>query len=422
MVKTNFKQTEIGPIPEDWEIVDWTELFEFKSTASYSRSEIKKEGEIGIIHYGDIHTKIKSLLDVNSYVSGYITSEQIKNYAIIEQGDLVIADASEDYSGVGKGFEVLNKPNKKVIAGLHTFLIREKSKDRKFAPEFKGYFFHNPLIKKQYDSLATGLKVFSLSKNSFNNIKIPIPPLAEQQAIAEVLSDTDHWVENLEDLIEKKKLIKQATMQKLLTPKDDWEVKKLGEVVNLAKSGGTPLSSNKAFYDGNIPFLSISDMTEQGKYLNWTRNSISQLGLDNSASWIVPENSIIYSMYASVGIVSINKIKLATSQAVLNIILKEQYHLEFIYYLLVSMQPNISKFVGEGTQKNLTAQSVKNFDLFIPPIEEQTRIATILSDIDTEIETLEQKLTKAQQIKQGLMQELLTGRKRLSISHQIPDA
>lgn len=401
------KQTEIGQIPEDWEVKTIEEVANvFGGGTPSTRDSIYWNGDINWFTPTEVG---KSKYLYNSVRK--ITEEGLNNCSarILPKNTILITTRA----GIGD-LGILKIPSA-TNQGFQS-LVPKTNIDYEFL-----YYLTStlkPLLLKN----ASGSTFLEISPSKIKSIQIPVPPLPEQQAIAEVLSDTDHWVENLEDLIEKKKLIKQATMQKLLTPKDDWEVKKLGEVVNLAKSGGTPLSSNKAFYDGNIPFLSISDMTEQGKYLNWTRNSISQLGLDNSASWIVPENSIIYSMYASVGIVSINKIKLATSQAVLNIILKEQYHLEFIYYLLVSMQPNISKFVGEGTQKNLTAQSVKNFDLFIPPIEEQTRIATILSDMDTEIETLEQKLTKAQQIKQGLMQELLTGRKRLSISHQIPDA
>ena len=78
MVEKNFKQTDIGLVPEDWEIMNWMDAFNFKSTASYSRANLKEQGKIGYIHYGDIHTKISALLDVNKYVSGFISNEQSK--------------------------------------------------------------------------------------------------------------------------------------------------------------------------------------------------------------------------------------------------------------------------------------------------------------------------------------------------------
>lgn len=105
---------------------------------------------------------------------------------------------------------------------------------------------------------------------------------------------------------------------------------------------------------------------------------------------------------------------MATSQAVLNIILKDKYDLEFVYYYLNSIQKDVLKFVGEGTQKNLNALSVKNFNINIPKEKsEQTRIAQILSDMDEEIEKLELSLQKTKNLKAGMMQELLTGRIRL---------
>src|SRR5690606_31264656 len=252
MVK-EFKHTEIGLIPEDWEVVSFTGEFTFLSTASYSRAEIQPHGSIGYIHYGDIHTKLDFHLKLDEYVSGYIQPEQVKTYSNIEVGDLIMADASEDYSGIGKAIEVVaKKPNQRVISGLHTFLIRPKDRER-YAPKFKGYFQNNPLIKKQYDALATGLKVYSLSKTSFKNIQIPLPPLPEQEAIASALSDADEWIENLEQLIAKKRLIKQGAMQTLLTPKEDWEVKKLGEVCEILNNKRIPIKESERV-KGSIPY------------------------------------------------------------------------------------------------------------------------------------------------------------------------
>lgn len=398
MVETNFKQTDIGLVPENWEIKTIEEVANvFGGGTPSTRDSIYWNGDINWFTPTEVG-KSKYLYDSVRK----ITEEGLSNCSarILPINTILITTRA----GIGD-LGILKIPSA-TNQGFQS-LIPNANTDY----EFLYYLVSTlkPLLLKN----ASGSTFLEISPSKVKSIQIPLPPLPEQKAIAEVLSDTDHWITSLEDLIAKKRLIKQGAMQKLLTPKEDWKVKKLGEVVKIAKSGGTPLSSNKSYYDGDIPFLSISDMTEQGKYLRWTRNSISHLGLENSASWLVPENSIIYSMYASVGFVSINRIKLATSQAVLNLILKDDYCLEFIYYTLVRIQSSILKFVGEGTQKNLNAQTVKDFLVNIPILSEQERIATILSDIDAEIETLEQKLTKAKQIKQGLMQELLTGRIRL---------
>lgn len=416
------KQTEIGLIPEDWEVVNFNDEFNFLSTASYSRAEIQSQGEIGYIHYGDIHTKLNFHLDLNDYVSGYIKPEQIKTYSNIEVGDLIMADASEDYSGVGKAVEIIGKKNNiKVISGLHTFLIRAK-KENRFALGFKGYFQNNPLIKKQYDALATGLKVYSLSKNSFKNIQIPLPPLGEQEAIANALSDADAWIEKLEQLIAKKRLIKQGAMQTLLTPPDrtvsgvePWEVKKLGEVLKL--KGGYAFKSTN-FIDYGIPVIRISD--------------INGTSVELESSVYVDEDNIPKDFHAEFGDILIAMSGATTGKigrysysynsyinqrvGKFDIYDLSRHSIDYLYHLLFSkpFKDQLNKFLAQGAQPNVSGSQIEEIQLCFPKsLSEQERIATILSDMDAEIEALEQQLGKARHTKQGMMQELLTGRTRL---------
>lgn len=418
MTETKFKHTDIGLIPEDWEVEIFTNLFDFLSTASYSRADIKTDGDIGYIHYGDIHTKIGYHLNTNRYVSGFVSNKQLKSFSFIQKGDLIMADASEDYSGVGKSCEVINTPKGKVISGLHTFLIREKGE--RFALGFKGYFHSNPLIKKQYDALATGLKVYSLSKNVFKKIQIPLPPLPEQQAIAEVLSDTDAWIESLEKLIAKKQLIKQGAMQQLLAPKEDWEVKELGSVLLTSPDYG--INASSVNYDDTLPvYLRITDIDENGNFL---KDNLSSINNTNSGNYYLNKDEIVFARTgASVGKSYLYK----ESDGIL-------VFAGFLIRLKINILKANSKFVFYNTQttsyKNwiisnsmrsgqpgINSNEIQNFQFPLPPLPEQTRIATILSDMDAEIEALEQKLAKAQQIKQGLMQELLTGRRRIMINY-----
>jgi len=186
----------------------------------------------------------------------------------------------------------------------------------------------------------------------------------------------------------------------------DWEEKKLGDLCRIAKSGGTPKSTIRKYYDGDIPFLAISDITKQGKYLTSASKKISQLGIDNSASWIVPINTIIYSMYASVGFVSINKIPLATSQAVINLILKDGISIEYVYYHLIEIKKTIYRFVETGTQGNLNAQTVKALAINLPSLPEQTKISNFLSSIDNKIEKVGKQLDKSKEFKKALLQQM----------------
>lgn len=421
MVKENtMKQTEIGLLPDDWEVVYWTDVFDFKSTSSYSRAEINETGIFGYFHYGDIHTKIGSLLNPNVYVSGFIDKSQLKNYTLIKKGDLIIADASEDYSGVGKGFEVIDEPNIPTISGLHTFLVREK-KEGTFAYRYKGYFHFNEIIKKQYDNLATGLKVYSLSKGSFKNIQIPLPSLPEQEAIAEALSDADAWIESLEQLIAKKRLIKQGVMQELLSPKEDWEVKKLGEVCEYRN--GKALESFFNNLEG-FKVISIGNYSLQSKYKS---NSIyiSKEYKSKLIPYIVKAGEltmILNDKTASGEIIGRTLLIETDDDFIINqrsIILKPNENIvkkEYLYFFINcdTTRNEIFNEAKPGTQIYINTSDVLNLKLTFPKsLTEQTRIATILSDMDAELEALEQQLHKARQIKQGMMQELLTGRIRL---------
>lgn len=174
------------------------------------------------------------------------------------------------------------------------------------------------------------------------------------------------------------------------------------------RSGGTPKSTNKEYYNGNIPFLSISDMTKSGKYISETDKHISEEGLNNSTAWLVPKESIILSMYASYGKVCINNIELTTSQAMISLIIKDDACLEYVYQFLLHLD-NIKywkTFIKTGTQANITAEIVKNVVVFIPCLEEQQKIADFLSAYDEAISYAKQELEHWKQLKKGLLQQM----------------
>lgn len=260
----------------------------------------------------------------------------------------------------------------------------------------------------------------SINTHILAGVKISLPPtFAEQQAIAEALTDADALIESLEQLIAKKRQVKQGAMQELLTGNKrlqgfsgEWEQKQLGQVSEM-QSGGTPLTSVNAYYDGDITWVSISDMTKGGKVINSTDRNLTIAGLANSAAMMFPIGTVLYAMYASIGECSIAGVPLSSSQAILGIRPIASLHNEFLYYYLCSIRPVIKTMGQHGTQANLNAGMVRAFQINLPPIEEQIAIADVLSDMDLEITALEAKLAKARQIKQGMMQELLTGRIRL---------
>ena len=174
------------------------------------------------------------------------------------------------------------------------------------------------------------------------------------------------------------------------------------------KAGGTPKSSIPEYYNGNIPFLSISDISAQDKYIKYTEKYISELGLKNSSAWIVPENSIILSMYASYGLPCISKIRLSTSQAIYIMILKGKVDIEFIYYYLYYLKiiNYYDKLVSTGTHPNLKAEKINKINIYCPNYNIQKSISQIFINIDNKILLEKNKLIKLQELKKGLMQSM----------------
>lgn len=269
-----------------------------------------------------------------------------------------------------------------------------------------------------FQSEMSGGAMPALSFSIVSRYKFAFPSKPEQEKIADFLTAVDERIAVGEKKLELLETYKRGVMQKIFSqqirfkdengkPYPDWGEKKLGEVCKTAKSGGTPTATNRKYYNGGeIPFLAISDITEQGKFLTKTSKFITEEGLKNSASWVVPDNSIIYSMYASVGLPAINKIPIATSQAVINLIPNDKATTEFLYYFLLNYKRFVHRFVETGTQGNLNAQTVKNIPISLPSVEEQQKIADFLTTLDDKITAEKSKLTAAREFKKALLQRM----------------
>ncbi len=196
---------------------------------------------------------------------------------------------------------------------------------------------------------------------------------------------------------------------------EDWKVVRLGDVVRKIKAGGTPLTTNKDYWNGDVPFVKIEDIISSFKYLSKTTTFISKKGLENSSAWIVPKNSLLLTMYGSLGELAINTIPVATNQAILGIIPKNECNIDFLYYWFLHFKPRWRKFAKPTTQANLTAEIVRNILIPLPPLEEQRKIAEILSTVDKKLELERKRKEKLERIKKGLMNDLLTGRRRVKV-------
>jgi type I restriction enzyme S subunit len=212
-----YKDEKFGKLPKSWQLKRLGDCFDFFPTSSYSRATLLEQGDCKYIHYGDIHTKYQGFLDIEKAELPFITNEMEKKYTKVIDGDLILADVSEDYDGVGKAIEIINTGENKVIAGLHTLHLR--GKNNYFVSGYKGYLLNHWKVRNSILRISAGIKVYSISKGTLSKILLPIPSPEEQKLIAEKLSAVDLQIENKQYKIKKLEHLKKALMQNLLTGK-----------------------------------------------------------------------------------------------------------------------------------------------------------------------------------------------------------
>jgi type I restriction enzyme S subunit len=287
-------------------------------------------------------------------------------------------------------------------------------------PLFYYHAFSGPDQQRliQANTIQTGVPHINLG--ILRAIPVPQPPLREQRAIATALGDADALIESLEQLLVKKRQIKQGAMQELLTGKKrlpgfagEWEIKRLGTLAKIQRGASPRPIENPIWFDDNsaVGWVRISDVTSSGMYLTATTQRLSLLGVQNSRP--VSRGNLIMSICATVGRPIITDIDVCIHDGFV-VFESLQVSKSYLYYLLKSIEADWSQHGQTGSQMNLNTGLITRTEVFLPSdLNEQNVIAAVLSDMDAEIATIETRLTKARQIKQGMMQELLTGRIRL---------
>ena len=337
------------------------------------------------------------------------------NYYIVDIGNFIYNPRISENAPAGP--INVNKLTKGIVSPLYTvFHVKKEYSD------FIAFYLSSLLWVNYLKEIANyGARYDRLGINDKMLLSIPIllPPLEEQKRIAEVLSLCDEVIENLTELIDKKEQYKKGVMQRLLSGEvrfkgftDEWKTVRLGNITEMS-SGGTPNTKNKEYWNGNIVWVTIKDITSANNFLYDSEKKITKKGLENSSAKMFPINTILYAMYASIGECIISKVECTTSQAILGIECSEKIDFMFLYYLLVSYKNNAKRMRQTGTQPNLNKQIVSDFEFNIPSLEEQKKIAGLLSVIDEEIENLKKQLELRKQQKKGLMQKLLTGEVRI---------
>jgi len=382
-IPKGYKRTEVGVIPSDWEVKRLRDVGEI-ITGSTPPIQIKEywNGLIPWITPTDISNK-KDIYNSEREIS-FLGLQVIRK--LPANTLLVTCIASIGKNAILRADGACNQQINAIIP----------SND--YNVDFLYYLIEN---SKQYLLGSAGITAtLMISKKDFSEITFSIPNNPEQTAIATALSDTDALIEKLTNLIEKKKNIKQGTMQELLTGKrrlpgfsGEWEVKKLGEVVDIKKG---QLITDNTRVEGSVPVIA------GGKTSAYFHNKANRIG----------KTITISGSGANAGYVAFHLTPIFASDCS-TIEESKKYSIEYIYFFLQLIQECIYKMQTGGAQPHIHPNNLSPIPISLPEKEEQTAIATVLSDIDAEIEKLESQLSKYQNLKQGMMQTLLTGKIRL---------
>lgn len=421
---SKYKETSVGLIPDNWNVERFDNVFELLSTNSFSRDNLtyeKTQNPIQNIHYGDIHSKFKDeLLDCEIEKLPYIKDDLILNqkFNFLKDGDLIIADASEDYEGVGKCIEVKNVGSKKIVSGLHTFMARDNS--GLTANGFRTYIFKNQKVSIELKKIATGTSVYSISKSYLQKLKFPIPSLQEQQKIAEILSTYDDAISTTKQIIEELKSRNKRLLNKLVNENRTIKAN-LGELGNYY-NGLT--GKTKVDFGAGKPYIS---------YLNIFKNYKIDTSIFDlvSISENENQNKIKYGdIFFTVSSETPNEVGM--SSVILEDI-EEVYLNSFCFgyrlHNFETLHPKFASFylrsndfrnkmmaLAQGaTRFNLSKIQMMKLNIDIPIIEKQLKIANFLDTASIELTKYEQKLETLQEQKKGLMQQLLTGKTRVKI-------
>ena len=408
-VPVGYKRTEVGVIPEDWETKRLGDIASFFKGSSLSKADLSPDGKRRCIHYGELFTsygeRITEVLHGTDREGVFFCS--VRNDVLMPTSDVTP-------NGLATASCILHSD---IILGGDVLVIR--TPEELLNGEFLAYAIK--MHRNQVLQLVSGTTVFHLYGRDMATFRFSAPSVEEQRAIAEALSDVDELLVALEALIAKKRAVKQAAMQQLLTGKSrlpgfsgTWETKRLREIASFFKGSG--LSKADLSLDGKRRCVHYGELftvygeriTEvlhgtdrEGIFFYSIRNDVLMPTSDVTPNGLATASCIL----ASDIIIGGDVLVIRVSESILNG--------EFLAYAIKVHRDQVMQLVSGTTVFHLYGRDMANFSFAVPSVDEQTAIVAILSDMDAEIAALERRRDKTRAVKQSMMQQLLTGRVRL---------
>ncbi|TMO67870.1 restriction endonuclease subunit S [Pseudoalteromonas aurantia] len=409
-------------VPNGWTLNNFNSVAELIHGFQFREHHFSESG-VPIVKIASISHLRGVSLEKCSYISEEIASEFSKYQ--IEAGDVLMALTG---GTLGKTCKV----QEDIEICLQNYRVGNfKPKASFLDKDFLYYFLISFTVQKKIENIVNEAAQPNVGKADFDKIKVLTPPLPEQRKIAKILGTWDKAISTTERLIDNSKQQKKALMQHLLTGahtqrkrllddsgkpfEGEWEEIEVGDLGTIY-SGGTPSTTNKAYWDGEIDWITPTDITKQDSvYIKSSVRKISSEGLKNSSAKLVPKGSLLVCTRATIGEMAITAHEMCTNQGFKNIIPNKKTNIEFLFYLLTYQKHKLVSKASGSTFLELSKSAFESMKFRVPVIDEQQKIASVLTNADREIEVLEQQLADLKHEKKALMQQLLTGKRRVKI-------
>ena len=419
-VREGYKMTEFGEIPEEWEVISLESIGEFKNGINKGKDDFG----FGCKFVNIQDAYIGNLVDESRLGRLNVNEKEKEIYKLID-GDIIVVRSSVKPEGVGYPI-LFNRAKEDVV--YCGFMIRYRYNINKVNPLFMLYQLRSSNVRKQVLDLSTVSANTNINQESYRKVKIILPNKKEQEKIASILSTVDEQIDNVDELIQKNKELKKGLMQQLLTKgightkfkkteigdiPEDWEVVSLSEITDVRDGthdspkyleAGIPFITSKNLKENKIDFSDVNFISEED-HIRFSQRSNVENG------------DILFGMIGTIGNpVIVNKeFEFSIKNVALIKFNKSSINNKYILNLLKStiIENQFLKLSNGGVQKFIALSMIRELKIPVPKVEEQERIASILSELDKKIEEYENKKQKLEELKKGLMQELLTGKIRV---------
>ena len=407
-LKAGYKQTDLGLVPDNWDL-DELETFWTVTDCKHLTAEFVQTG-FPVASIRETQAWLVDLSEANHTTEAFYL-KLTEGGRKPRPGDLIFSRNAT----VGEVAQVTDQ-HPPFAMGQDVCLLRKRSDAQ--STDFLQCFLKSKITARQIDEFMVGSTFKRVNVQQIKALNLLMPPPSEQRAIAAALNDVDAQIAALDALIAKKRDIKQAAMQQLLTGKTrlhgfkgEWEKTVFGKVAERIIGGGTPSRTVATYWNGNIPWVTVKDFACHRRF--GTLEYITNEGLKNSATHLIPRHTLIISTRMALGKAVIFEVDVTINQDLKAIFLTKDTSISFMYYWFQFNEARIAEMGSGTTVMGLALEDLRKIPFFKPMFPEQSAIASVLSDMDAELAALEAKRDKTRTLKAGMMQELLTGRIRL---------